>query len=179
MSDIKKIRNELTLIDSVIKHSKAIVIAKHALLSKRVSRYLTAYIPGDFIRSSGTIDEEVSLKWYIDSKCKHVARMINPLFKSTNIKPVEKFWLGLSDLMYGYVELGTPDITHILFLTKFTDSFIEYKAGDIIKYDDCKKILNQTKSVIAKDDISFRLILNQNKWNKKNRRVFQSEESSK
>jgi hypothetical protein len=138
-------KKQLTVIESLIVHSKVIIALRLSLHQLKKSQYiislLPVYIPG--------IDEIMNdIRSKIKEREMAISRFIKPLFNGIDFDLDTGFYASYSNLEKSFIFLNktlerdkrgvvTKTTPYILFLQDFK----EIKAGDVKPHHECKDIL--------------------------------------
>lgn len=143
-----KIKRELTLIESVVEHSKEIILIKDTIRAYKEALYRssrTRFRPIDLASIRGII-KEYELK--LDEARVHCANLMKAAYSKRYIVIGNRWHLSSTDMAAGFCWIIKEKVECILFLSKNEDAFLEpIEAGEIHPYEKVKDRLSKSKSV--------------------------------
>jgi len=158
---------EITLSETIIKHSKTILIAKLAIQDcKHLLFRITRLVPPMSLPSLGHIRKmEDELRESIDSLSKLIANQVKAIFRAHDITFGEtNFHLSISNLRDAYVQYPTDGTTrYVLFLKDFNNKGLAIKAGDVKEFFKVDHLLKEysKENRIEMNELTYHLKRNQ------------------
>lgn len=147
------------LIDSILNHSKEVIMAKIAIKQVRNARLITSFIKTKAIMTLDYCDEIIKeLRMLIQEKEQHIKFLLEPLLKGDDYEYTGKYSISASEMKEGYAvlekvtkrdSLGKPIQSYncALLLTDYESDILRFSKGSIITIRGHEHILDNLQSV--------------------------------
>jgi len=165
----EKLKKELSLIDSIIVHSRTVLSLKIALSTQRKTLFLITRLPVHISVSEAIKEVIEELNYKLEELEINISRLLKKALKGQRIIVPEKFYFSGSDLKSGYccVEevITLPDgrtkrVCKYLLLSDVSLSHQVFKAGTIVDEKTLDSIVNNIPSVLGNMQDIYKITMN-------------------
>jgi hypothetical protein len=166
----EKLKKEMSLIDSVIVHSRTVLALKIALNEQRKTLFLITRLPVHILVAEKIKEVIEELDYKLNELEKGISILLKKALKGQRVIVPEKFYFSGSDLKAGYCCLEqvvlvegeqTKRVCKYLLLSDVSiNNFANYKAGMIIDEKTLDQIANNIPSVLGNMESLYKITMN-------------------